>query len=167
MKNWPLPSYRYYPATYTGSRRQVLYHRMVGTADPVLPLFANPQTNHGGSETARPRKLPGQRRYQARGATWTRRDHDFTEERPNLTNIDSILCKKAAGSFLYASAVAKIVESNNLPTTRLSLRVRPDRFYRSEHCRTSSPTMLRHWLVSQVNRHGHARVNNNRISDGA
>jgi hypothetical protein len=51
----------------------------------------------------------------------TRSDCDFTEEWPSSHDID-ILCKKAAGLFIYASTVIKFVASQyHLPTERLTL----------------------------------------------
>ena len=51
----------------------------------------------------------------------TRSDCDFTEEWPNLDDVDT-LCKKAAGLFIYASTVTKFVASQyHLPTERLML----------------------------------------------
>ena len=50
-----------------------------------------------------------------------RSDLDLTEDWPSLSDI-AILCKKAAGSFIYASTVVKFVASEgDLPTERLSL----------------------------------------------
>ena len=45
-----------------------------------------------------------------------RSDCDFTEDWPNLADIE-ILCKKAAGFFIYASTVVKFVSSRNHPPT--------------------------------------------------
>ena len=51
----------------------------------------------------------------------TRSGCDFTEDWPSSCDID-ILCKKAAGLFIYASTVAKFVASQyHLPTERLTL----------------------------------------------
>jgi len=51
----------------------------------------------------------------------TRSDCDLTEDWPSPHEID-ILCKKAAGLFIYASTVIKFVASRyHTPTTRLSL----------------------------------------------
>ena len=53
--------------------------------------------------------------------TEARSDCDLTEEWPSPADID-VLSQKAAGSFIYASTVAKFVESEtHLPATRLSL----------------------------------------------
>ena len=50
-----------------------------------------------------------------------RSDCDFTNQWPNSSDID-VLCKKAAGLFIYASTVIKFVSSqNHLPTERLTL----------------------------------------------
>ena len=49
-----------------------------------------------------------------------RSDCDFTEEWPSSSDID-ILCKKAAGLFIYASTVVKFVEPRSYPPhTRLA-----------------------------------------------
>jgi len=46
---------------------------------------------------------------------------DLTEDWPSSSDI-TILCKKAAGFFIYASTVVKFVSSEgDLPTERLSL----------------------------------------------
>ena len=51
----------------------------------------------------------------------TRSNCDFTEDWPSSYDID-ILCKKAAGLFIYASTVVKFVASpHHLPTERLTL----------------------------------------------
>jgi len=53
----------------------------------------------------------------------TRSNCDFGEEWPSSHDID-ILCKKAAGLFIYASTVVKFVASeHHLPTERLALIV--------------------------------------------
>jgi hypothetical protein len=50
-----------------------------------------------------------------------RSDCDLTDEWPSSSDIE-VLCKKAAGFFIYASTVVKFVASKyNLPTTRLAL----------------------------------------------
>ena len=50
-----------------------------------------------------------------------RSDFDFTEEWPSSSDV-KILCKKAAGFFIYASTVVKFVASeSNPPTERLAL----------------------------------------------
>jgi len=49
----------------------------------------------------------------------TRSDCDFTQDRPSPSDITT-LCKKAAGFFIYASTVVKIVASrNHTPTEQL------------------------------------------------
>ena len=51
----------------------------------------------------------------------TRSDCDFTEDWPSSYDID-VLCKKAAGLFIYASTVVKFVASEyDLPTERLTI----------------------------------------------
>jgi len=51
----------------------------------------------------------------------TRSDCDFTEDWPSSYDID-VLCKKAAGLFIYASTVVKFVASkHHLPTERLTV----------------------------------------------
>ena len=51
----------------------------------------------------------------------TRSDCDFMEDWPGSSNLD-ILCKKAAGLFIYASTVVKFVASEyHTPTERLTL----------------------------------------------
>jgi hypothetical protein len=51
----------------------------------------------------------------------TRSDCDLTEQWPISDDLD-VLCKKAAGLFIYASTVVKFVESpKHLPTQRLTL----------------------------------------------
>jgi len=53
--------------------------------------------------------------------TKNRSDCDLTEEWPSLSDI-KILCKKAAGFFIYASTVVKFVASeNDLPSERLAI----------------------------------------------
>ena len=53
----------------------------------------------------------------------TRSDCDFAEEWPSSHDVD-ILCKKAAGLFIYASTVTKFIGSQyHLPTERLTLIV--------------------------------------------
>ena len=53
--------------------------------------------------------------------TKTRSGCDFTEDWPSSYDVD-ILCKKAAGLFIYASTVVKFVASqHHLPTERLTL----------------------------------------------
>jgi len=49
----------------------------------------------------------------------TRSDCDFTQDRPSPSDIN-ILCKKAAGLFIYASTIIKLLESrNHTPTEQL------------------------------------------------
>jgi len=58
-------------------------------------------------------------RIQLAGISKTRSDCNFTEDWPNPSDIN-ILCKKAAGFFIYASTVVKFVASNNhTPTEQL------------------------------------------------
>ena len=55
----------------------------------------------------------------------TRSDCDLTEEWPSSSDID-ILCKKAAGLFIYASTVVKFIASqHHFPTQRLTVIISP------------------------------------------
>jgi len=58
---------------------------------------------------------------QLSGIAETRSDDSFTEDWPSPSDID-ILCKKAAGLFIYASTVVKFITSrHHTPTERLNL----------------------------------------------
>ena len=60
-------------------------------------------------------------RTQLTGLVTNRSDLDLTEDWPSPSDI-RILCKKAAGFFIYASTVVKFIASEvDLPTERLSL----------------------------------------------